>query len=130
MSATPSVTGSSGASAEGGRRVAVVGGGIAGLAAAHDLVGAGAEVTLYEPGHLGGKIRTERFAGRRVELGADAFLTRVPDAVALCRELGMEADLVAPSAGRAALWWGDRLITLPPDLVLGAPARLGGVARS
>jgi protoporphyrinogen/coproporphyrinogen III oxidase len=110
--------------------VAVVGAGIAGLAAARDLVGAGAEVTIYEPGHLGGKIRTERFAGRRVEFGADAFLTRVPDAVALCRELGMEADLVAPSAGHAALWWGDRLITLPADLVLGAPARLAGVARS
>ncbi|MCL2393640.1 MAG: protoporphyrinogen oxidase [Acidimicrobiaceae bacterium] len=130
MSATPPVAGSGGMPAGTRRRVAVVGGGIAGLAAARDLVRAGAEVTLYEPAQLGGKIRTERFAGRRVELGADAFLTRVPDAVALCRELGMEADLVAPSAGHAALWWDDRLITLPSDLVLGAPARLGGVARS
>jgi protoporphyrinogen/coproporphyrinogen III oxidase len=110
--------------------VAVVGGGITGLAAARDLVEGGAEVTLFEAGPLGGKIRTERFAGHRVELGADAFLTRVPDAVALCAELGLEADLVAPSAGRAALWWHDRLVDLPPDLVLGAPARLRGVARS
>jgi oxygen-dependent protoporphyrinogen oxidase len=110
--------------------VAVVGGGISGLVAARDLQAGGASVTLYEPGALGGKLQTDDFAGHRVELGADAFLTRVPEAVALCRELGLEPDLVAPAAGRAALWWGPGLVTMPSDLVLGAPARLGGVARS
>jgi protoporphyrinogen/coproporphyrinogen III oxidase len=113
-----------------GRRVAVVGGGISGLVAARDLQAGGAAVTLYEPGPLGGKLQTEDFAGHRVELGADAFLTRVPEAVALCRELDLEPELIPPAAGRAALWWGDRLVTMPSDLVLGAPARLGGVARS
>jgi oxygen-dependent protoporphyrinogen oxidase len=111
-------------------RAAVVGAGIAGLVAARDLQAAGAEVTIFDPGSPGGMVRTSVFAGRRVELGPDAFLTRVPEAVALCAELGLEADLVAPAAGSAALWWGDRLVTMPSGLVLGVPARLGGVARS
>jgi oxygen-dependent protoporphyrinogen oxidase len=111
-------------------RAAVVGAGIAGLVAARDLLAAGAEVTVFDPVSPGGMVRTAEFAGRRVELGPDAFLTRVPEAVALCAELGLAADLVAPAAGRAALWWGERLVTMPPGLILGVPARLGGVARS
>jgi oxygen-dependent protoporphyrinogen oxidase len=111
-------------------RVAVVGGGIAGLVAARDLVTSGARVTMFEPGLLGGKIWTDDFDGYQVEFGPDAFLTRVPEAVALCAELGLETDLVAPAAGRAALWWGDRLVTMPAGLVLGVPARLGPLSRS
>jgi oxygen-dependent protoporphyrinogen oxidase len=111
-------------------RAAVVGGGIAGLSAAWELAGAGAEVAVYEPGHLGGKLLTSDFMGRPVDEGPDAFLARVPDGVALCEELGLAGDLVAPAATDALVWSVGKLRALPKGLVLGAPARLGPLARS
>ncbi len=110
-------------------RVAVVGGGIAGLAAAWELRH-DAEITVYEPGRLGGKIRTSDFCGRGVDEGPDAFITRVPDAVELCAELGLAGELTAPAAGRTLVWSGGRLRPLPDDLLLGVPRRLGPLARS
>ena len=112
-----------------GMRVAVVGGGIAGLAAAWELRDR-AEVTVFEPDQLGGRLRTAPFAGQPTDLGADAFLTRVPDAVALCEELGLTAELIAPAPGRTLLWWRRRLRALPDGLVLGVPRRLGPLVRS
>jgi protoporphyrinogen/coproporphyrinogen III oxidase len=109
-------------------KVAVIGGGIAGLAAAWELH-PGSEVTLFEADRLGGKIRTEPFGGRPVECGPDAFITRTPDAVALCSELGMD-DLIAPAAGRTLLWWDGRLRSLPDGLVLGVPRQLGPLITS
>jgi oxygen-dependent protoporphyrinogen oxidase len=110
-------------------RVAVVGGGIAGLAAAWELRG-DAEVTVFEPGRLGGRILTTEFAGHRVDEGPDAFITRTPDALRLCQELGIGHELVSPAAGRAELWFGGRLRPIPEGLVLGVPRRLDGVLRS
>lgn len=112
-------------------RAAVIGGGIAGLVAAHELTRCGAQVTVCEAGaRLGGKVRTETFAGRSLDLGADAFLARRPEAMALCRELGLEEELVAPATGVAYVWSRGRLRRLPPGLVLGVPTRLGALARS
>jgi oxygen-dependent protoporphyrinogen oxidase len=107
-------------------KVAVAGGGIAGLAAAWELTSGPdpAEVTVFEPGALGGRVQTAEFLGHPVDTGADAFLARVPDAVALARELGIEGELVAPAARRALILVGGRLRFLPDGLVLGAPARL------
>ena len=104
----------------------MIGGGIAGLAAAWEFNGhdPDAEVVVFEPDRLGGKIHTEDFAGHPVDCGPDAFLTRVPDAVRLCVELGLDAELVAPAAGRALLWRGGSLAALPDGLVLGVPGRL------
>jgi oxygen-dependent protoporphyrinogen oxidase len=110
-------------------KVAVVGGGIAGLSAAWELRDR-AEVTVFEEGALGGCIQTVGFEGRPVELGPDAFITRVPEGMALCAELGLEADLVAPAAGRSLVWTGDRLREMPEGTVMGVPRRLGPVARS
>jgi oxygen-dependent protoporphyrinogen oxidase len=110
-------------------RVAVVGAGIAGLAAAWELRGE-AEVTVFEPNLVGGCIRTSPFLGRPVEEGPDAFITRVPDALALTAELGIEGSLIAPAAGRTALWWEGRLRTLPEGLVLGVPGRVGSLLRT
>ena len=106
-----------------GPRLAVVGGGIAGLAAAWELRGR-AEVSVFEPGRLGGKIRTTDFAGRPVDEGPDAFLTRVPAAVSLCEELGLTNHLVAPSAGRTLVWTRSGLRRLPEGLVLGVPTSI------
>ena len=110
-------------------KVAVVGGGISGLAAAWALRD-DAEVTVFEPDRLGGKIRTTPFDGLPVEEGPDAFLTRDPPAVELCRELGLEADLIAPQAGQTLLWHGGRLRPLPDGLLLGVPTDIWPVARS
>ena len=109
-------------------KIAVVGGGISGLSAAWELRER-AEVTIFEPGRLGGKILTEDFDGRSVESGPDAFITRSTDALDLCSKLGID-DLVSPSGGRTLLWWGGRLRTLPEGLVLGAPMRLRPLLRS
>jgi len=115
--------------------VVVVGGGITGLAAAWQLAGAPetpAVVVLEADDRLGGKIRTEEpFPGHGpVEMGPDAFLARVPHAVELCRELGLDAELVSPATGAAWLWWRNRLRRLPTGLVLGVPSDLPAVARS
>ena len=109
-------------------KIAIVGGGIAGLAAAWELSGR-ADVTVFEPGHLGGKILTEPFEGRAVDSGPDAFITRVPDAIELCAEIGV-GDLISPAAGRTLIWWAGRARELPEGLVLGVPRRLGPVIRS
>ena len=110
--------------------VAVLGGGITGLAAAWYLRDA-ADVTVLEGSdRLGGKIRTERFAGLDLDVGPDSFLARVPYAADLCRELGLGDDLVAPATGKAYLWTRGKLRPFPEGLVLGVPSRLGPLTRS
>jgi protoporphyrinogen/coproporphyrinogen III oxidase len=113
------------------RRVAVVGGGVTGLATAYYLGRAGVSVTLVEAGdRLGGKIQTLELAGVPVEAGPDTFLARVPWAVDLCRELGLGDELVEPATGKAFLWTGGRLKPLPERHVLGVPTALRPLIRS
>ena len=110
-------------------RVVVVGGGIAGLAAAHELAGDELAVTVREADdRLGGKIRTDTFLEAPLDVGPDAFLSRRPEAVELCRQLGLERELVAPATGAAFVWVGGQLRRLPPATVLGVPTRLGPLA--
>ncbi len=115
--------------------VAVVGGGITGLATAYFLLqgsdGIRPRVTLIEADHrLGGKIRTEPFASIPVDAGPDAFLARVPWAVDLCKRLDLDKDLVAPATGKTWLWTRGRLRPLPGDLVMGVPTGPVSVARA
>ena len=111
--------------------VTVVGGGIAGLAAAWELVCAGREVRVLEAGdRFGGKIKTSAFAGRPVDEGADAFLARVPAGAALAREVGLGDELVSPATGQASLWIGARLKPIPTGHVLGVPVDLQAVAKA
>jgi oxygen-dependent protoporphyrinogen oxidase len=115
------------------RRVAVVGAGITGLAAAWFVrqKSPGTAVTIVEAsGRVGGKVQTAALGGAPVEAGPDTFLARVPWAVELCRQLGLEDDLVAPATSRAYVWTRGRLRPLPAGLVLGVPARVGPLARS
>jgi len=90
-------------------RIAVVGGGITGLAAAHRLlelkharqndVSRPIQVTLYEAGpRLGGIVATQQIQGYTVELGPDSFITNKPWAVDLCRRLGIEQQLIPTDA--------------------------------
>ena len=109
-------------------KIAVVGGGIAGLAAAWELRSRrrGHHLRAWAPGR---QDPHQRLRGSPVDEGPDAFITRVPDAIDLCQELGLTGELVAPAAGRTLLWVDGRLQALPEGLVLGVPRRLGPLAR-
>ena len=113
------------------RRVdlAVVGGGISGLAAAWEGMRCGADVAVIEAGaRPGGKLGTSSIAGLDLDEGADAFLARVPEAVDLCDELGLGGDLVSPATGTAYVWIDGALRQLPSDQLLGVPTDLDAAA--
>ena len=120
-------------------RVAVVGGGLAGLAAAHRAVelarerGLPLELALFEASdRLGGTIQTDRYEGFLVECGPDSFLSEKPWALALCRRLGIEDRLVRTDDRfrRTYVAFRGRLQPLPDGFQLLAPTRLGPFVRS
>jgi oxygen-dependent protoporphyrinogen oxidase len=117
------------------KRIAIVGGGIAGLAAAvrvRDRAPRDTEIIVYEQtGVLGGKLRTGELAGVAVERGAESFLVAAPDgtdsaALRLTRRLGLGDALVHPSAGTAALAFDGRLEPIPPGTLMGVPRESAG----
>jgi oxygen-dependent protoporphyrinogen oxidase len=114
-------------------RIVVVGGGITGLTAAYRLtkVLPEATITLLEADdRLGGKIRSSSFAGiDGVDESADAFLTRVPEAMGLVRELGIDHQLTSPATASANVWWNG-LHPIPEGLLLGVPTDLRKLART
>jgi oxygen-dependent protoporphyrinogen oxidase len=108
----------------------VVGGGISGLSAAWEATQAGWDVTVLEASdRVGGKIRTTPFADRLVDEGADTFLRRVPDALDLCREIGL-VELTGPTTGSASIWSDGALHPIPGGTVLGVPVEVGPLAES
>lgn len=103
-------------------RVAVVGAGVTGLTAAYRLAATAREarlpleVTVFEwASRVGGKVLSEEVEGALLEAGPDALLTRKPWAVALCRELGLEGELVGldTRAGRSFVVHRGKLVPLP-----------------
>jgi protoporphyrinogen/coproporphyrinogen III oxidase len=112
-------------------RVVVVGAGITGLTAAYRLRGQ-ADVTVLEASdRIGGKMHATPFDGLdAVDAGGDMFLSRVPWALDLCRELGLDGGLVSPATSKAYVAWDNELHPIPDGLILGVPAGLGGLARS
>lgn len=102
--------------------VAVVGGGITGLAAARRLAQAGAEVTLLEQSaRWGGKLDRTVFGGGGsgdvgLDTGAESVLARRPEAVALVAELGLTGQQVHPTAAKPQLLVGGRYVAMPPSL--------------
>ncbi len=114
-------------------RLVVVGGGIAGLAAAYRAVEVARErrialeLTLIEArDRLGGTIATERTGGFLVEAGPDSFLSEKPWALALCRRLGVEDRLTRTDDRyrKVFVWRAGRLHPLPDGFQLLAPTRL------
>lgn len=112
------------------RSVAVIGGGISGLAAAHHLLDAGASVTLFESAPvLGGKIASATVDGLTLPTAPDAFLARQPQVIDLANELGLSDQLIAPTAREARIARGSRLHPLPPNL-LGIPTDIDALHAS
>jgi len=114
------------------RRVVVVGGGIAGLAAAHRLVelnkeqSLGLEVMLLEASsRLGGTIATERVDDFIVEAGPDSFITEKPWALRLSERLGLSSRLVSTQAAYQKIYvvHNGRLEPLPEGFFMLAPTR-------
>ncbi|MGW4232186.1 protoporphyrinogen oxidase [Streptomyces sp. NPDC004980] len=102
--------------------VVVVGGGIAGLAAAHRLLSTGLRVTVLEAtGRLGGKLMTGEIAGTRVDLGAESMLARRPEAVELATAVGLGDRLQPPATATASVWTRDALRPMPKGHVMGVP---------
>ncbi|HEV2969495.1 MAG TPA: protoporphyrinogen oxidase [Pirellulales bacterium] len=111
------------------RRIAVIGGGIAGLAAAHRLLelDPSVRVTLFEAsGRLGGSLHTVSRDGFLIEQGADSFITNVPWGVDLCRRIGLADELIGtnPEGRRAFVVRRGRLRPVPDGFMLMAPSRI------
>jgi oxygen-dependent protoporphyrinogen oxidase len=121
-------------------RVAVIGGGITGLAAAlrlRERLGERADVILVDQAsRLGGKLRTGETGGQLLEEGAESFLVRDQDgetsaAVSLARRVGLGDALRHPAPVPAALAVDGRLAPIPRGTLMGVPQQgsdLDGVA--
>ncbi len=102
-------------------RVAVVGGGIAGLAAAHQLTKHGFETVLVEStDRVGGKLRLETVGDITLDVGAEAILARRTEGVDLARSVGLAGDLVHPATIQASILAAGALHPLPRT-VMGIP---------
>ncbi len=113
-------------------RIAIIGGGISGLAAAFELeeqrrAGAEVEYVLYEfSSRLGGVLRTELVDGCLVEAGPDSFVTEKPWAADLCRDLGIGDQLIGSNdAGRKTyILTRGRLVEMPDGLMFMVPTKI------
>lgn len=115
--------------------LAVIGGGITGLTAAYRLTKLlpNAQVDLFEgTDRLGGVLWTHRDQDFLVERGADSFQQKLPWAVELCKELGLEQEIVPTNKTRrrALVVRDGKLYPVPEGFVVMRPNRLGPVLRS
>ncbi|WP_353048495.1 protoporphyrinogen oxidase [Exiguobacterium sp. s63] len=105
-------------------RIAIIGGGITGLAAAYYAKQAGAHVTLFESqDRLGGKIKTFYRDGFTLETGPDGYMARKPTLTSLITELGLEDHLVRSKTGTSYIYVRERLRQMPAGSVMGIPTK-------
>ena len=114
------------------KRIAIIGGGIAGLSAAYELDlqrrdGADIDYVLYEASpRLGGVLQTETVEGCLIEAGPDSFLTEKPWASDLCQELGIANEIIGSNdaARKTYILLNDRLVPLPDGLMFLVPTQI------
>ncbi|HEX4031803.1 MAG TPA: protoporphyrinogen oxidase [Terracidiphilus sp.] len=126
------------------RRIAIVGGGIAGLTAAYEIVcqaraGAPIEAVLFEASNrLGGLIETVREGGFTVECGPDGWVSAKPWARELATELGLASELIPSNDAGRQTWIllstpenpAGRLVPMPSGLQMMVPTDLAALDRS
>jgi protoporphyrinogen/coproporphyrinogen III oxidase len=121
------------------KRIAVIGGGASGLAAAHRLLELSTEgpdrfdVTLFEAsGSVGGVARTRRIGEYLVESGPDMFITNQPAAVNLCQRIGLSDELIpTETAHRGSLVLRKgKPVRVPEGFMLISPAKVWPVLTS
>jgi len=110
-------------------RIAIIGGGISGLAAAHRVLelNQSAQVTILEASdRLGGTIQTEHRDGFLLERGPDAFISEKPQALALAKRLGLESQIIQTNEQyrRSFIVRDGRLRPVPEGFQLLAPSRM------
>jgi oxygen-dependent protoporphyrinogen oxidase len=110
------------------RRLAVIGAGVSGLAAAGELVRLAQEsstplsLSVFEASERpGGKLLTADFVGADIDLGSESVLARDPEVEAAITTLGLSPSLIRPATTSASIWNGRRLVAIPKDSVLGVP---------
>ena len=113
-------------------RIAIIGGGISGLAAAFALeerrtAGVDLEYVVYEASaRLGGVLRTEQIDGCIVEAGPDSFITEKPWASDLCRALGLGDQLIGSNDAdrKTYILTKGRLVVMPDGLMFMVPTKI------
>jgi protoporphyrinogen/coproporphyrinogen III oxidase len=113
------------------KKIVIIGGGIAGLAAAHRLqeeISNGSKlqcIVLEASEQFGGKIATERFDGFVIERGPDSFISQKPAAIELCKKLGLGDRLVGTNQEQTKtyVYTGKKLVTMPDGLSLMIPTK-------
>lgn len=115
-------------------RVAVIGGGVAGMSAALQLAQQGkkgVKVTLFEAtSELGGKVKLHTVAGHELDAGAESMIVARPEAIELVKSVGLGRDLVEPETTKASIWRRGKLRPIPKGLVGGVPTDLQALAAS
>lgn len=114
-------------------RIAIIGGGIAGLTAAWETQKQGVAYTIFEAEpRLGGKIVSERRSGFVFEGGPDSFLTTKPWAWQLCDELGLRDRLIGTNDERRNVFIlkDGKLHPYPPGMRLIVPVDEAGLLAS
>ncbi len=119
------------------KRIAIVGGGISGVATAYQLACDGVECALFEAsGRLGGIVETVRRQGFVIECGPDSWVTEKPWARELAVELGLEDQIVASNDQwrRTYVQQGGerlaRLVPIPDGMRMMVPAKWGPLLES
>jgi len=113
-------------------RIIIVGGGITGLAAARKIqqnarqTGTAVHLQLLESSpHIGGSLKSLARDGFLLETGPDCFITDKPRGIGLCRELGLEEELIGtrPDSRRSFILRGGRFFPIPEGFYLLGPSR-------
>jgi protoporphyrinogen/coproporphyrinogen III oxidase len=111
--------------------VVIVGGGVAGLAAAFFLRDKAVRVTVLEGSpRLGGKLSVSEIAGVAVDEGAEALLVTRPEGTGLIAQAGLGGERVEPGPTSSAIWTLGAIRPLPRRQFMGVPSDLAELAKS